>query len=66
MLKKTTELSKMTILNIFMIANLILLNKTSESGNVNSDLYEYSANTTMTEKNCLMCADYKKTIGFQF
>ena len=66
MLNKSTEWCEMIILNIFLLANWILLNKTSKSGNANSDPYEYSVKAQMALKNCLMCADYKNVITFEF
>ena len=56
----------MIILNVFVLANWILLNKTSKSGNANSDPYECPANAQMALKNCLMCADYKNGIAFLY
>ena len=66
MLKKSIKWFEIIILNIFLLANWILLNKTSKSGNANSDPNECPAIAQMALKNCLMCADYKKDIAFVF
>ena len=66
MLNKSVKWFEMIILNIFLLANWILLNKTSKSGNANSDPYECPAIAQMALKNCLICADYKKGIAFLY